>query len=59
MVVDGEFFYSAIEGFTHEPGHVYELRVERHGAYPGREPPQDAGRYSYRLVEIVGKTPAG
>lgn len=58
MIVDGEFFYQPIEGFTHEPGYVYELRVERYEAYPGREPPQDAGRYRYRLVEVANKTPA-
>lgn len=58
MVVDGELFYSSIEGFSHEPGYTYRLRVERYDAYPGGEPPQDAGRYRYRPVEVASKTPA-
>ena len=59
MIVDGDLFYSAIEEFDHEPGYVWRLRVERYDAYPGREPPQDASSHRYRLVEVLGKTPAG
>ena len=58
LVVDDRLFYSEIDGFTHEPGHEYRLRVERYDTFPGQtEPPQDAGRHSYRLIEEVSKTP--
>ena len=56
LVVDGRYFYDAIEGFDHEPGYRYRLRMERYDAWPGMaEPPQDASRYSYRLIEIIDK----
>ena len=59
LIVDGGFFYEEIDGFTHEPGYEYRLRIERYDAFPYRkEPPQDAGRYGYRLLEILSKTPA-
>ena len=59
LVVDGEFFYQEIDGFDHEPGYEYRLRIERHDAFPGqKEPPQDAGRYGYRLLEMISKQPA-
>lgn len=51
LIVDGGFFYDEIDGFTHEPGYEYLLRIERYDAFPGQaEPPQDAGRYGYRLI---------
>ena len=57
LVVDGQFFYEEIDGFTHEPGYEYRLRVERYDAFPGQpEPPQDAGRYGYRLIETISKS---
>jgi len=56
LVVDGGLFYDEIDGFTHEPGHEYRLRIERYDAFPGQaEPPQDAGRYGYRLIEVISK----
>lgn len=59
LIVDGGFFYEEIERFTHEPGYEYRLRIERYDAFPGqKEPPQDAGRYGYRLVEVLSKTRA-
>ncbi|MXX70425.1 MAG: DUF4377 domain-containing protein [Gemmatimonadetes bacterium] len=58
MVVDGEFFYDGIEGFTYEPGYDYRLRVGKYDPWGGGEPPQDAGRYAYRLLEQLEKTPA-
>ena len=59
LIVDGGFFYDEIEGFTHEPGYEYRLRIERYDAFPGQqEPPQDAGRYGYRLQEVLSKTRA-
>ena len=58
LIVDGGFFYQEIDGFNHEPGNEYRLRIERYDAFPGqKEPPQDAGRYGYRLLEVLSKTP--
>ena len=57
MVVDGEFFYSSIDGFDFESGYEYRLRIERYDAWPDvEEPPQDAGKYGYRLIEVIRKT---
>ena len=59
MIVDGNFFYDHIEGFDYEEGYVYRLRIEQYDAWPGqKEPPQDASRYGYRLIEVISKTPA-
>ncbi len=58
MVVDGGFFYEAIEGFEYETGYTYRLRIGKYDPWGGREPPQDAGRYAYRLLEQLEKTPA-
>ena len=57
MVVDGLLFYDGIDGFDYEQGYEYRLRIEQFDAWPGQEPPQDAGRYGYRLIEIISKTP--
>ena len=57
LIVDGEFFYEEIDGFTHEPGYEYRRRIERYDAFPGqKEPPQDAGKHGYRLIEVISKT---
>lgn len=56
MVVDGNFFYSQIEGFEYEPGYDYRLRIGKYDPWDGGEPPQDAGRYAYRLLEQLEKT---
>ena len=54
LIVDGEYFYDTIEGFDHEPGYRYVIRMERFDAWPDmEEPPQDASRYGYRLIEIL------
>ncbi len=59
MVVDGELFYEGIDGFDYERGYVYRLKMERYDAWPGEEePPQDASRYGYRLVEVIEKVRA-
>lgn len=50
-------FYDSIEGFQYEEGHEYVLRIERFEAYPGREPPADASKYGYRLLDGLSKTP--
>ncbi len=48
-------FYSSIEGFTHEAGHHYELRVEKRS---DANPPADGSSIRYRLLEIVKKQKA-
>ena len=59
LVVDGEWFYEEIDGFEHQKGYVYRLKIEQYDAWPDtEEPPQDAGRYGYRLIEIITETPA-
>ena len=58
MVVDGQLFYNGIEGFTHEPGYDYRLRVGKYDPWDGREPPQDASRYAYRLLERLEQATA-
>ena len=58
MVVDGNFFYGGIEGFSWDAGYDYRLRIGKHDPWGGKEPPQDAGRYAYRLLELLEKTPA-
>ena len=55
LVVDGELFYDPIEGFEHQEGYEYQLKIEQYDAWPGQEPPQDAGRYGYRLIEMISK----
>ena len=56
MVVDGLLFYDGIDGFDYQEGYEYRLRIEQFDAWPGQEPPQDAGRYGYRLIEVISKT---
>ena len=58
MVVDGLLFYDGIEGFEYEAGYNYRLRIGKYDPWGGREPPQDAGQYAYRLLEQLEKTPA-
>ena len=53
MVINGEYFYSSIEGFEFEPGYEYELKVRK---IERENPPADASAYEYRLVKIVSKT---
>lgn len=46
-------FYNDIEGFTHEPGYLYELRVE---VTEWPEQPMDASKERYILVRVVSRT---
>lgn len=58
LVVDGELFYDPIDGFEHEEGYTYRLKIERFNQFPeDEEPPQDASLYGYRLLEVISKTP--
>lgn len=58
MVVDDYLFYDAIEGFEHEAGYRYRLRMERYDRWQGQAPPADASKYGYRLIEVVEKARA-
>ena len=58
MVVNGGLFYDGIEGFEYEAGFDYRLRIGKYDPWGGSEPPQDASRYAYRLLEQLEKTPA-
>lgn len=44
--------YAPIEGFEHEAGHAYELRVE---VSQVAKPPADGSSLRYRLLEVVSK----
>ena len=56
LVVNDELFYDEIDGFDHQPGYQYRLRIEQYDRWPGQtEIPQDTGRYGYRLLEILEK----
>ena len=46
--------FNQIEGFTFEPGHTYELLVERTTL---GNPPADASRYTYKLIDELSKQP--
>lgn len=58
LVVDGLLFYSGIDGFDYQEGHEYRILMEQYDAFPGQEVPADAGRYGYRLIEVLEKTRA-
>lgn len=47
--------YSSIEGFEHQPGVAYRLRVRM---TPVANPPADAPSVRWSLVEILDQTPA-
>ena len=44
--------FGVVEGFTHEAGYRYVLRVAER---PVRNPPPDAPSTQYRLVEVVSR----
>lgn len=46
------FFYDPIEGFTHEAGYRYTLRVARRSI---ANPPADGSSAAYRLVEMLAR----
>ena len=54
----GPGFYDRIEGFEYEAGYDYRLWIGKYDPWGGKEPPQDAGRYAYRLLEQLEKIPA-
>ena len=50
-----QYFYSEIEGFTHEPGYAYELRVREEKI---ADPPADGSSLRWNLLKMVSKTPS-
>lgn len=40
---------SDFQQLEREPGYTYRLRIGKYDPWGGEEPPQDAGRYAYRL----------
>jgi heat shock protein HslJ len=50
-----QYFYSQIEGFTHEPGFDYELRVREEKV---ANPPADGSSVRWTLVRVVSKRAA-
>ncbi len=54
---DGEYqlFYDTIQGFEFEEGYEYEIIVSRTEV---ENPPADASKYQYSLVEVVSKSNA-
>ncbi|MGL5684091.1 MAG: DUF4377 domain-containing protein [Marinifilaceae bacterium] len=51
---DWTYFYSAIEGFTYEPGYEYVLEVKEEKV---ANAPADASSIKYILKKVVSKTP--
>ena len=49
-------FYQDIEGFTYEPGFIYEISVERIQLDPSNVP-ADASSIRYKLLEVISKKP--
>ena len=54
LVVNGEYLYGSIQDFSFEEGYLYEVKVKKR---ENQDPPQDASKYSYELIEILSKTP--
>jgi hypothetical protein len=50
-----QLFYDPIEGFVHEPGYQYLLRVARR---PVANPPADGSSAAYRLLAVLSRTAA-
>jgi len=55
LVVNGNNFYSDIDGFKYEEGNVYALEV---GRTEIENPPADGGAYEYELVRIINEVSA-
>ena len=51
-----QLHYGAIEGFTFEPGYLYELKIREETI---ANPPADGSSKKWTLVEILRKTPWG
>lgn len=53
--LEWSYFYDSIEGFTHEPGYSFTLRVARRSV---ANPPADGSSLEYRLLQILSREPA-
>ncbi len=49
---DWSYFYGDIDGFTYEPGYVYDLAVEK---TPVNDPPADASSIRYTVKKLIAK----
>ena len=56
VMKNGQFFYENINGFEHEEGFQYKLKVNKIQKYDLDDAPQDVGLYVYELIEILEKT---
>ncbi|MGY0216235.1 DUF4377 domain-containing protein [Endozoicomonadaceae bacterium StTr2] len=56
LIVDGDYFYSDIQGFEFVEGHRYKLKIQRIQQYTTDNVPADASLYDYRLIRILEKT---
>ena len=54
LVVNGEYFYDQIDGFTYEEGYRYTLRVLVE-PLPAQRVPADGSAVTYQLLELVDK----
>jgi hypothetical protein len=52
-ITEWQYFYSPIEGFTHEDGYEYVLEIREEKR---ENPPADASSIKYTLVKMISKT---
>ena len=52
---DWTLFYNHIQGFTFEPGYLYELKIAK---FKVDNPPADAPNIRYELLQLVSKQAA-
>lgn len=52
LLMDGNLFYDSIEGFTHEEGYTYTLRIRVHTV---QNPPADGSSFRYELVDVLSQ----
>lgn len=55
LVVDNGLFYDPIQGFEHQSGYEYQLRILRRPRFNSEQIPADASRYQYQLLEVLSK----
>ncbi|WP_461535278.1 DUF4377 domain-containing protein [Spongorhabdus nitratireducens] len=56
LIVDGDYFYSDIQGFEFIKGYRYKLEIQRIQQYTTDNVPADASLYHYRLIRVLEKT---
>lgn len=55
LVVDNALFYDPIQGFEHQSGYEYQLRIQRSPRFSSAHIPSDASRYQYQLLKVLSK----